>query len=54
MQLEWCHEFYNTERKHSSANMMSPINYEKITVLHPGRRHREDLHDSGEAHNRDL
>lgn len=33
--LEWCHEFYNTERRHSSAKMMSPIDYEKTTVLHP-------------------
>lgn len=33
--LEWCHEFYNTTRRHSSAKMMSPINYEKTTVLHP-------------------
>jgi len=26
--LAWCHEFYNTRRRHSSAAMMSPIDYE--------------------------
>ncbi len=26
--LTWCHEFYNTRRRHSSAAMMSPIHYE--------------------------
>jgi putative transposase len=26
--LAWCHEFYNTSRRHSSAAMMSPDDYE--------------------------
>jgi len=26
--LPWCHEFYNTRRRHSSAKMMAPIDYE--------------------------
>ena len=26
--LEWCFEFYNTTRRHSSAAMMSPVAYE--------------------------
>ena len=30
--LDWCYEFYNHTRRHSSANMMSPINYETASV----------------------
>jgi transposase InsO family protein len=26
--LDWCYGFYNHDRRHSAANMMSPINYE--------------------------
>ena len=26
--LDWCYEFYNRDRRHSTINMMSPINYE--------------------------
>ena len=26
--LDWCYGFYNHDRRHSSADMMSPINYE--------------------------
>jgi len=26
--LGWCHEFYNTSRRHSSAEMMAPDDYE--------------------------
>mgnify|MGYP003521813181 FL=1 len=33
--LVWCHEFYNTTRRHSSAKMMSPIDYETTRVLEP-------------------
>lgn len=30
--LDWCYDFYNHTRRHSSANMMSPINYETASV----------------------
>ena len=33
--LAWCHEFYNTKRRHSSAALLSPIEYEKIAVDQP-------------------
>ena len=33
--LAWCHEFYNVKRRHSSAALMSPIEYEKIAVIQP-------------------
>jgi transposase InsO family protein len=28
----WCHDFYNTQRRHSSAGLLPPIEYEKIAV----------------------
>jgi transposase InsO family protein len=30
--LDWCYGFYNHDRRHSSAGMMSPINYENTTA----------------------
>ncbi|MBM7790236.1 DDE-type integrase/transposase/recombinase [Tenggerimyces flavus] len=30
--LDWCYGFYNHHRRHSSADMMSPINYENTTA----------------------
>jgi transposase InsO family protein len=33
--LAWCHEFYNTRRRHSSAALMSPTAFEKITANQP-------------------
>lgn len=30
--LAWCHEFYNVRRRHSSAGMLSPINYENAAT----------------------
>ena len=30
--LAWCHEFYNTARRHSSAAMMAPADYEHAAV----------------------
>ena len=32
---EWCNEFYNTRRRHSSAAMMSPVAFETTAALHP-------------------
>jgi transposase InsO family protein len=28
----WCYDFYNTQRRHSSAGLLPPIEYEKIAV----------------------
>ena len=33
--LPWCYEFYNHRRRHSSAHMLSPIDYENLTVNQP-------------------
>ena len=30
--LDWCYGFYNHDRRHTSAAMMSPINYENTTA----------------------
>ncbi|MEZ5090173.1 MAG: integrase core domain-containing protein [Micropruina sp.] len=30
--LDWCYGFYNHQRRHSSAGMMSPITYENTTA----------------------
>jgi transposase InsO family protein len=31
----WCHEFYNTRRRHSSAAFLAPAEFEKITADQP-------------------
>jgi putative transposase len=33
--VAWCHDFYNTRRRHSSAALMPPAEYEKIAVDQP-------------------
>ena len=33
--LAWCHEFYNTRRRHSSAAMLAPAAFEMITADQP-------------------
>ena len=33
--LAWCHEFYNTRRRHSSARLLPPAEFEKITADQP-------------------
>jgi transposase InsO family protein len=30
--IDWCYGFYNHQRRHSTVNMMSPINYETASV----------------------
>ena len=32
---EWCFEFYNTKRRHSSAAMMTPASFETTAALRP-------------------
>jgi len=32
---EWCWGFYNTQRRHSSAAMMSPVSFETTAALQP-------------------
>lgn len=31
----WCHDFDNTRRRHSSAGLLPPIEYEKIAAIQP-------------------
>jgi transposase InsO family protein len=33
--LAWCHQFYNTRRRHSSAAMLAPAAFEMITADQP-------------------
>ena len=33
--LDWCHNFYNTRRRHSSTAMLAPAEFEKITADQP-------------------
>jgi transposase InsO family protein len=33
--LAWCHDFYNTRRRHSSAALLAPAEFEKITADQP-------------------
>lgn len=30
--LDWCYGFYNHDRRHSAARMMSPVSYEKTAA----------------------
>ena len=32
----WCHDFYNLRRRHSSAGLLPPVDYEKIAAIQPG------------------
>jgi transposase InsO family protein len=31
----WCHDFYNTQRRHSFGGLLPPIEYEKIAAIQP-------------------
>src|SRR6476619_4452584 len=31
----WCYDFYNTRRRHSSAGLLPPVEYEKIAASQP-------------------
>jgi transposase InsO family protein len=31
----WCHDFYNLQRRHSSAGLLPPAEYEKIAAIQP-------------------
>ena len=33
--VTWCQEFYNVKRRHSSAELLSPNDYEKIAAIQP-------------------
>jgi putative transposase len=33
--VPWCQDFYNTRRRHSSAALLSPIQYERLTADQP-------------------
>ena len=33
--VAWCHDFYNSRRRHSSAALMSPIQYERLAADQP-------------------
>lgn len=33
--LAWCHDFYNTHRRHSSAALLAPVEFEKINADQP-------------------
>ncbi len=33
--VAWCHDVYNARRRHSSAGLLPPIEYEKITAIRP-------------------
>jgi transposase InsO family protein len=37
--VAWCHDFYNSRRRHSSAALMSPIQYETRQTNRP--QHKE-------------
>jgi putative transposase len=33
--VAWCHDFYNSRRRHSCAVLMSPIQYETLAADQP-------------------
>jgi hypothetical protein len=47
--VAWCQDFYNTRRRHTSAALMSPIQYETLAADQPAAQLNESLHDSRES-----
>lgn len=35
MLTAWCHQFYNNQRRHTTAQLLPPTEYEKITADQP-------------------
>jgi hypothetical protein len=42
--LAWCHEFYNTARRHSSVAMMTPADYEHAAAQRADGKEAADEH----------
>ena len=47
--MAWCHDFYNHRRRHSSAALLSPIEYERLAARPTGRSIRKAFTIRGEA-----
>ena len=47
--LPWCYDFYNHRRRHSSAHMPSPIDYENLTANQPAAPREKSSTIRGEA-----
>ena len=50
--VAWCQDFYNSRRRHSSAALMSPIQYERLAADQPAATYREAFTIRGEARGR--
>ena len=61
--VPWCHDFYNIQRRHSTAALLAPAEFERIAAssrkqlkrsLHDfrGSPHRRPVHHHGTRHHR--